>query len=226
MKRCLAVGVAWSVLAGCGGAEPDPAPFLPILDALDADGDGRVTEAEYAARAYAAPDFGTVDADEDGAIDPQELLYLVGSQDPLRFDDHFHPFDLQALQQEHRGRSLPRNLQQVEQALLFLAAEVRARDPSAEVPDGERIRRAILDASTDPARLEAVVAEIRGACRPRGIHFPPRLESLDSLGEKGHGDRAGTNGGAPQAHERPAPESSETGRTHRKSEKAGKTEGD
>ncbi|MEN9786595.1 MAG: hypothetical protein RLZZ299_1859 [Pseudomonadota bacterium] len=60
--------------------------LAPHLARIDADHDGRVTDAEWARVAYAAPPLGSLDEDGDGALSAAELARWLATQDPVRFD--------------------------------------------------------------------------------------------------------------------------------------------
>ncbi len=55
---------------GAGGEDRRPPPSIPLMAALDADGDGAVSEAEIAS---AAQSLRALDADGDGGLTPDEL---------------------------------------------------------------------------------------------------------------------------------------------------------
>ena len=92
MSRCV-----WLLfLVGCGGAAVPAAPvapgwtlegaFSPHLARIDADGDGRVEDPEWAAVAYAAPALGNLDQDGDDVLSVAELLAYLDTVDPATFD--------------------------------------------------------------------------------------------------------------------------------------------
>ncbi len=128
----------------------------PTLARLDTDGDGRVVESEYQARAWRAPPFTAVDLDGDGALSTGELLQLLQEQDPATFvgDKTRRPLDPTRWARPFSSDPAQR---QVRELLDYLAAEVHAKDPDLPLPSPDQRSAAVASGDLDsPASLEAL----------------------------------------------------------------------
>ncbi len=77
-------GTAWALWLYRTPPEPCPSELvMPLLEAADLDGDGRVVQAEYAQLAPPELPFELYDQDGDGALDNRELGVLLLCADPL-----------------------------------------------------------------------------------------------------------------------------------------------
>ena len=178
-------------LAACDHAlEGDALPasiFQPIAHRLDMDGDGRVNDREYERVNYAGPPFSEVDLDGDGSLDPAEIAPLVLSQDPLGFDGA--PMVVAASPNNDDGMRIAGEISPNPQLialfnlLIFLAEEVRYRDPLQPVPTDDALLKASASGRLAAAECQAVLQELAAAYQATGMEFPPGLLSHPSSGE-------------------------------------------
>ncbi len=169
--------IAVAALAACGGGGEWSyrGALAPSLAAMDADGDGRVSAAEYSALALAGPPFTAVDIDRDGAIAPEEFEELVFGQDPLRFDGAPLREPWSEDIQDRTVHPDPYEQRTVRDLLRALCELVRTADPGAELPDEGAIEAAARTRRLDSPAARAVLDDIRAAAERAGAALPPRL---------------------------------------------------
>ncbi len=160
--------------------DPQPHGSWSVKDALsaslallDQDGDGHVGAAEYELTLYYGPAFQDADQDRDGALSAWELGMLLKSVDPLHFDaegqsdrgswDHAPAEDL-----DHAAMA------RVE-LLVFLWAELLARDPALEPPSVSQLQELAARGPQGAAELEAMLVQLREEHRRLGLAFPKGL---------------------------------------------------
>ena len=85
-RKLLGFATGFFALNACGGGWTKEAALQPHLVRLDADGNGRVEAQEYESLRRVGPPFAQVDHDRDGAINTDELAFLLRFQDPTGFD--------------------------------------------------------------------------------------------------------------------------------------------
>ena len=75
---------AWACwLVWAPPAPRHPALVIPLMEALDPDGDGRLDRREFHARALPDAPFALYDLDDSGYIEPNELEALLLQIDPV-----------------------------------------------------------------------------------------------------------------------------------------------
>ena len=170
--------VFW-VLWSCGGAEPvsrwSVAPGLaPVLVHMDADGDGAVGEAEYLRHAWRAPEFGTVDGDQNAVLSTEELHRLLRSEDVQRFDDRDvrRPVDPDVWSQPFSDPSGERLIWEL---LCFLDEELQFGNARYQSPAYEVMVRAAGTATLDSTEVSALLSHFESAYDERGWTFPEHL---------------------------------------------------
>jgi len=164
-------------LLGCG-EEPawtHAGALAPTLALMDADADGRVSEAEYVRLALAGPTFERVDLDRDGALSGEELERLVFLQDPLSFDgvsERQAWGDVDQTETTHPDGFERRSLRDLFRSL---TEAVRAADPEAALPDEETIEAAARTRRLESYESRALLLALAEAADGAGIVFPERL---------------------------------------------------
>lgn len=148
--------------------------LAPSLARMDKDGDGRVTEAEYAPVSFAGPPWADVDLDASGDVDLRELAGLIQRQDPTTFY-----FSDPELPPPRMGGGKPDEERSHKVAVLrvfeTLQAEVVARDPSVPVPTAGEMEEAAEPGTLDSAEALAMFARLEVASKAAGVTFPKAL---------------------------------------------------
>lgn len=157
------------VLACHTGRWTDDAALAPTLARMDADHDGRVTEAEYTHVAFGAPTFDRCDADADGTLDLSELAALVAEQDPVEF----FPYP-RRMRQEPAVPAAPRYWRD-QDVLRAIRDEIVAKDAAAAVPDDAALHAATNAGDLASAEVAVVLAQLQAAADASAAPFPPSL---------------------------------------------------
>ncbi|MFZ5480103.1 MAG: hypothetical protein ACOZNI_25280 [Myxococcota bacterium] len=147
------------LLLACSPAWTPETALAPFLARLDADGDGRATQAEVVPARMPAAAFDAMDADDDGAISVGELETSLRINDPDRWAEGvLDPSAEMAamLRQEHVGDRSDGWMLQV------LREEALARDPAAAVPSPEEMFAAAMAGRGSP-EWEAAIAKLAAA---------------------------------------------------------------
>ena len=172
--------LSWLLLSACGsgltGAEHRK--VAPFLEALDADGDGRVDAKEYKGVAYKAPGFEQVDADDDGFLGPGELVGMLRCQDPMTFDrDEQQRMPLR--ERRGRGTKAPSGFgpgqQQLRDVFVFLNSELETAGWTEALPEPTEIKAAVSTGDLNTTACQGLLARYLEAYRGVGLVFPVGL---------------------------------------------------
>lgn len=161
-----------ALLAGCAAQWTDEAALAPVLERLDASGDGRVDGAEYARVAWEAPPFAQADRDGDGALSAAELAILQDAQNPHTFDGTARRGSPDPDLGPGMSGAMTTPQRHAWEVLHTLADEAAAA--GSPVPEGARIDAAARGGLDGPAARELLL-ELRSAWTAAGLAFPERL---------------------------------------------------
>ncbi len=190
MRGLTGLALCWGLLLS-SGCETSPASpwtsaraLAPVLNRIDANQDGKVTEDEYAARAILDPAFSVVDTNRDGVLSLGELEALTLGQDPLaygvaaktaeqgKYGSGSAPtsrpvFDMQALGPPNETFYVLRDLRE----------EITSVNPDIPVPSDADIALAATSDSLSSEASLRVLAQLEQASTTAGLKFPARFRS-------------------------------------------------
>ncbi|MFZ5480219.1 MAG: hypothetical protein ACOZNI_25875 [Myxococcota bacterium] len=171
------LSAAAMLLVGCdaGAKWTDSEALAPTVKRLDANGDGKVDQAEFERVAWKSPGFAFADVDQDAALSAEELAAAIKKVDPLDFDGA----DPRGAPHPKLGPGMTGSFT-VEQRWLWevlysLRGEALAKDPAAPVPSEEALRAAIATGRVDAAATQLVLQQLRAAWTAVGLTFPEGL---------------------------------------------------
>lgn len=155
--------VAWTPLSA----------LAPHRARLDADGDARVSPAEYARTQADGPPFADFDADGDDDLSTAELLASFRAQSPTAFDGPATSEDA------HPGPApwrLPDAQRDVWEVLVWMGDALRS---AGEVgADPVAVDAALRSGRIDSAESRAVLRELEPRWRARGWPWPKGLPTV------------------------------------------------
>lgn len=167
----------WTLLLACSTLDWTPAGAVaPHRVALDDDGDGRVTAAEYDRRRWEGPGFAGADGDGDGDLGVDELLALVRNQSATAFDG---VAVTDASRPTRAPWSLPTAERDTWEALAWMADALQAAGQPG--PDPAAIDDAVRSGRLDSPRALPVLATLAAGWQAQGWSWPEGLPPLASL---------------------------------------------
>ncbi len=147
----------------------------PTLSMMDRNSDGMVDRSEYEAHSYYAPAFQSVDSNDNGELDVNELEQLVLSTDPVAFDgcSTLKPITITLNPNVfHPGSFSTRVLKEL---FTFMLYEVHARNPEYPLPSEEEIQAAANTRTLDSPASSAVLESLLKAYDEVSLSPPSHL---------------------------------------------------
>jgi hypothetical protein len=136
--------------------------LAPTLEALDANGDGRVTAMEYRPVQGAAPGFKKLDEDRNGSLSPAELRAMSDRLDPQTWDGNMprKPVAEEVWRGMFSGEPAVRQLSEL---MRFVRSEVAAGAPEGSLPTDAQIQAAAETKDLESEAVRAIFERLRAA---------------------------------------------------------------